>query len=194
MKIKEVIVVEGKYDKIKLDSIVDAFVITCDGFGIFKQKSKMNLLRELAEKRGLIILTDSDSSGFKIRSHIKGCIDNKYIKNAYIPDVFGKEKRKSKPTKEGMLGVEGIEKEIILKALADAGATNTNDESEQITISDLYDLGLYGRDNSRIIRQSFQEYLMLPTRLSKRDFLMTVNTKFTREEFFDLLGQFERKE
>lgn len=193
MKIKEVIIVEGKYDKIKLDSIIDAFVIVCDGFGIFRQKEKMNMLRSLAEKRGIIIFTDSDSGGFKIRSYIKGCIDNKYIKNAYIPDVFGKEKRKSKPGKEGKLGVEGIEKEIILKALSDAGATVDNSGEDPVTAADLYELGLYGRDNSHIRRAEFQAQLDLPRRLSKRDLLMVINSRFTREEFADIFRNFERE-
>ena len=111
IKLKEAVIVEGKYDKIRLESVIDAPIIVTDGFGIFKNREKMNYIRKLARSRGIIILTDSDSAGFLIRSHITGCIKDGNIKNVYIPDVFGKEKRKDKPSKEGKLGVEGIDGE-----------------------------------------------------------------------------------
>jgi ribonuclease M5 len=188
-KIKEVILVEGKYDKIKLDSVVDALVITCDGFGIYKQKDKLNLLKDLAEKRGLIILTDSDSAGFMIRSRIKGYIDNKYIKNAYIPDIYGKEKRKTKAGKEGKLGVEGMPNEVILKALEDAGVNSREDLENPITNYDLYNLGLYGKDNSANKREELQKMLGLPSRLSKKSLLEVLNIKLTLEELKNLTEQ-----
>ena len=121
IKLKEAVIVEGKYDKIKLSSLVDGLIITTDGFGIFKDREKRELIKTLAKKRGIIILTDSDSAGFLIRSHIKGFVSEGEIKNVFIPDVFGKEKRKSAPSKEGKLGVEGMDRELLENALKKAG-------------------------------------------------------------------------
>ena len=119
--VKQPIIVEGKYDKIKLQSVVDGLIITTDGFHIYKDKEKLGLIRAFAEKTGVIILTDSDGAGFQIRNHLKGCIKNGRIYNVYIPDIFGKEKRKDKPSKEGKLGVEGIDTDILLRAFEEAG-------------------------------------------------------------------------
>ena len=147
VKIKEAIVVEGRYDKNTLSQIVDAPILETAGFGIFKDKKQMALLRTVAEKRGLIVFTDSDGAGFVIRNHIKSAIPGKYLKHAYIPDIPGKEKRKATPGKEGKLGVEGMTPEIILEALRRAGATIAGEEStvsHQITKQDLMALGLSG--------------------------------------------------
>ena len=141
IKIEQAIIVEGKYDKIKLSSIVNAVIIVTNGFGIFKDEEKLELIRYYARKTGIIILTDSDSAGFQIRNHIKGAVKNGKIYNVYIPDIMGKEKRKVKPSAEGKLGVEGVEKKIILKAFENAGitASESSDNSiPEITKTDLY--------------------------------------------------------
>ncbi|MBR4972332.1 MAG: DUF4093 domain-containing protein, partial [Oscillospiraceae bacterium] len=144
IKIKEAIVVEGRYDKNTLSQIVDAPILETSGFGIFKDKQQMALLRQVAEKRGLIVFTDADGAGFVIRNHIKSAIPGQYLKHAYTPDVLGKERRKAAPGKEGKLGVEGMKPQIILDALRKAGATiagETNTTNHQITKQDLMELG-----------------------------------------------------
>ena len=142
ISIKEAIIVEGKYDKIKLSSIVDAVIIVTNGFGIFKDSEKLELIRYYAEKTGILILTDSDSAGRKIRGYIKGAVPNGSVRNVFIPDVFGKEKRKEKPSAEGKLGVEGIDKKLILEAFRKAGVTSEERTSApDITTAVLYELG-----------------------------------------------------
>ena len=147
VKIKEAIVVEGRYDKNTLSQIVDATILETSGFGIFKDKEQMSLLRRVAQKRGLVVFTDSDGAGFVIRNHIKSAIPAKFLKHAYIPDIYGKERRKTAPGKEGKLGVEGMKPEIIIDALRKAGATIEGESAEprnQITKQDLMELGLSG--------------------------------------------------
>ena len=147
IKIKEAILVEGRYDKNTLSQIVDAPILETSGFGIFKDKKQMALLRKVAETRGLIVFTDSDGAGFVIRNHIKSAIPGKYLKHAYIPDIPGKEKRKSAPGKEGKLGVEGMPKELLLDALRRSGATIEGEnvtQTRQITKQDMMALGLSG--------------------------------------------------
>ena len=150
--VKEVIVVEGRYDKNALRQVVDAVVIETAGFGIFNDTQKQKLLRKMAEARGLIILTDPDGAGFVIRNFIKSCVPPEQLKQAYVPDIRGKEKRKAKPSREGKLGVEGMRAEILLEALRRAGATFEDTQSrrtgQMITKADLYRLGLSGRENS----------------------------------------------
>ena len=157
LKIKEAIVVEGNYDKIKLSGIVDATIVVTDGFMIFKNKKLMNMLSSLADKNGIIIFTDSDRAGFQIRNYIKNVLKGKNVKHAYIPDVKGKEKRKDKPSKEGFLGVEGISDEIIIEALKSASATegSTNSNVRLITKADLCIDGLSGSADSHIKRTAF---------------------------------------
>ena len=155
VKIKEAIVVEGRYDKNTLSQIVDATILETKGFGLFKDKQQMALLRRVAQKRGLIVFTDSDGAGFVIRNHIKSAIDAKYLKHAYIPDIPGKERRKAAPGKEGKLGVEGMTPEIILDALRRAGATVEGEASQpcrDITKQDLMELGLSGGRDSSAMR------------------------------------------
>lgn len=191
MKIKEVIVVEGRYDKNTLSQLVDATIIETSGFGIFNNKQKLALLRKLAETRGLIILTDSDSAGFMIRSHIKGAIDPKYVKQAYIPDIYGKERRKSKASKEGKLGVEGMKRAIIEEALIKAGATidgvESGDKKPTITKADMMRLGLAGVSGSAEKRNSLMKYLDLPEKMSANALLDVLNALYDREEFIQLV-------
>lgn len=188
IKINEVVIVEGKYDKIKLSSIIDAPIITTDGFEIFKNKQKMNYIREVAKVRGIVILTDSDSAGFLIRRHIMGSVPTNSIKNAYIPDVIGKEKRKEKASKEGKLGVEGVAKEVIIEALRKAGvnAQLSNEPQMLITKSDLYDLGLIGSDNSSEKRKQLQKKLQLPERMSTKALLEAMNIFLPYDEWLKL--------
>lgn len=192
LKVKEVIIVEGRYDKNTVSQAVDASVIETAGFGIFSDKEKTELLKRLAEKRGLIILTDSDSAGFMIRGYLKGLLDNKYVKHAYIPDVTGREKRKRIPSKEGKLGVEGMSRDVIINALVRAGATFDDEETPQtagasITKSDMYALGLSGTDGSADRRSKLLERLNLPAHLSPNGLLDVLNALYTKIEFFDLI-------
>ena len=162
ISIKEAIIVEGKYDKMRLKSAVDATIIETNGFRIFKDKEKVNLIKQLAQKQGIIILTDSDSAGFLIRNHLRGIVPQEQIKNAYIPQIKGKEKRKDHPSKEGTLGVEGVDEDIILKALQNAGAVCGKENQELITKTDLYNLGLTGGEKSKILRTALLKQLKLP--------------------------------
>ena len=188
IKVNEAIIVEGKYDKIKLSSIVDGLIIETNGFRIFKDKEKINLLRNLAKKRGILIFTDSDSAGFLIRNYISSIIPKENIKHAYIPDIYGKEKRKYNYSKEGKLGVEGIPKKIIEKSLKDAGVIFKETElvkknKRKITKIDLYDYGLSGRDNSSELRKVFLKQLNLPEHLSVNSLVKVLNCSLTYEEF-----------
>lgn len=186
IKVDKIIVVEGKYDKIKLSSIVDGVIIETSGFGIFKDKEKQKLLRRLAVEKGLLILTDSDSAGFMIRSFLSSIVPNEYITNAYIPDVFGKEKRKDAPSKEGKLGVEGVSLEIITQALLNAGVGCSVSEKSvvnSVTNMDLYDDGLTGGTDSKEKRKSFLRYLDLPERMSTKSMLEVINTIMTYDEY-----------
>lgn len=188
-KISEVIVVEGRYDKNTLLQVVDAAVIETSGFGIFNDREKQKLLRRMAEKRGLIVLTDSDGAGFVIRNFIKGAVDPKFVKHAYIPDIIGKEKRKTKSSKEGLLGVEGMKPEIIIEALRRAGATIDGEESPapaRINKADLYAKGLTGKENSALLRKKLLKMLELPEKLSTDSMLQVLNALMTREEFMSI--------
>lgn len=191
-RIKEVIIVEGRYDKNTVRQTVDATIIETAGFGIFSDNEKIELLRKLAEQRGLIILTDSDSAGFLIRGHLKGRLDNSLIKHAYIPDIQGREKRKSTPSKEGKLGVEGMSSTVILDALTRAGATFEDDSSaaaplSPITKADLYDTGLTGKPDSGRHRTALLKRLGLPEHLSTNGLLDVLNILYTRDAFFELM-------
>jgi ribonuclease M5 len=192
VKIKEAIVVEGRYDKNTLSQIVDAPIFETNGFGIFKDKAQMALLRQVAQKRGLIVFTDADGAGFVIRNHIKSAIPAKYLKHAYTPDIFGKERRKSAPGKEGKLGVEGMNPKIILEALQAAGATMEGQGhivAQTITKQDLVELGLSGGANSAEKRLSLLKKLNLPERMSANAMLQALNLLYTLEELTDLLQE-----
>ena len=185
IKINQAVIVEGKYDKIKLSRFIDAPIITTDGFGIFKDKERQKLLRTLAKSRGLVVLTDSDSAGFIIRSFIGNAVDKKYIINAYIPDVYGKEKRKAEPSKEGMLGVEGMTEEVIPKALTDAGVfcEQSKGKQREITKLDLFEAGFSGCADSSVKRAQLIEYFGLPKHLSTNSLVEVLNCITTKEGF-----------
>ena len=191
VRVREVIVVEGRYDKNTLSQVVDTLIIETRGFGIFKDPERMALLRKAAEKRGLIVLTDSDGAGFVIRNRIKGEIPAKYLKHAYIPDVYGKERRKRKAGKEGKLGVEGMKPEVLLEALHRAGATFEGEENPEprgeITKADLYALGLSGGPDSSRKRLALLRALHLPEHMSTNAMLQALNLLYTRQELEGLL-------
>lgn len=192
IKINEAVIVEGKYDKIKLSAVLDTVIIETDGFAIFKDKEKQKLIRFLAEKRGIIIMTDSDSAGFKIRSFINGITKSENIKNVYMPDVYGKEKRKTEASKEGKLGVEGMKTEVIMSALKKAGvlcAENSKNESREITRTDFFEDGISGRDNSSEIRKALAKELDLPERISASSLLKIINTYLTYDEYKDAVNR-----
>ena len=190
IKIREAILVEGRYDKNTLSQIVDAPVFETAGFGIFKDKEKLALLRRVAEKRGLIVFTDSDGAGFVIRNHVKSVIPAKYLKHAYIPDIYGKERRKAAPGKEGKLGVEGMTPEIILEALRRAGATIEGGQEAAprgITKQDLMDLGLSGGPDSSQKRLALLKKLNLPEHMSANAMLEALNLLYNLDELKELL-------
>jgi len=192
VKIKEAIVVEGRYDKNTLSQIVDAPILETSGFGIFKDKKQMALLRSVAQKRGLIVFTDSDGAGFLIRNHIKSAIPGAYLKHAYIPDVMGKEKRKAVPGKEGKLGVEGMKPDIILEALRRAGATiegQTATPASQITKQDLMELGLSGGADASARRLKLMKRLDLPEHMSANALLQALNLLYSLEELKAILTE-----
>ena len=193
IKIKEAVIVEGKYDKIKLASILDAPIVTTDGFRIFKDKEKQNFIRSLAEKRGILILTDSDSAGLMIRSFLGGSIKKEYIKHVYIPELFGKEKRKNEASKEGLLGVEGVSKEIILKSLERAGvfAQDSPESEDPITKIDLYDDGFFGKDNCTEKRKILLKKVSLPSNLSTNALVQMLNVFMTKDEYKLLVKEIE---
>lgn len=185
IKIKQAVVVEGKYDKIKLSRFIDAPIIQTDGFGIFKDKELQALIRRLAKTNGILVLTDSDSAGFKIRAFIGSTVDKHDIIHAYIPDVFGKERRKSEPSKEGKLGVEGVPEAVILKALTNAGVLceKVENERRQITKLDLYEYGFVGKSDSAAQRAKLLRHYSLPSRLSANSLVTVLNCITTYENY-----------
>lgn len=186
MNIKEAIIVEGKYDKIRLSQLVDANIICTDGFMIFKNEEMIHLLLRLSDECGVIVLTDADSAGFKIRNYIKNRLAGKNVKHAFIPSVEGKEKRKDKPGKEGLLGVEGMRDEALLSALSLAGYQEQINNKEKITKYDFYRLGLSGGAQSKEKRKKLATSLRLPKRISSNMLLDVVNILYSKEEFFEL--------
>lgn len=197
VRIKEAIVVEGRYDRNTLNQIVDASIFETNGFGIFKDKEQMTLLRTVAQKRGLIVLTDSDGAGFVIRNHLKSAIPGKYLKHAYIPDIAGKEKRKAAPGKEGKLGVEGMRPEVILEALHACGATFDDETQDSphavITKQDFVELGLSGGADSSARRLAVQKTLNLPEHMSANALLQALNLLMTADELRNLVITLEKK-
>ncbi len=188
IKIKEAVIVEGKYDKIKLSSLIDGLIIETGGFQIFSDREKVELLRRLADTRGLLILTDSDSAGFLIRNHIQSCIPKEKIRHAYIPDLYGKEKRKLHPSKEGKLGVEGIDPEILLESIRRSGAVaieeaGSSEEKRKITKLDLYEDGFSGGADSSKKRQVLLRELGLPERLTAKALVPVLNSLVNYEEY-----------
>ena len=187
-RVREVIVVEGRYDKNALKQAVEATVVETGGFGVFKDGEKLALLRRLAEERGLILLTDSDGAGFVIRNFLKGAIPKSRLKQAYIPDVYGKERRKAAPGKEGKLGVEGMPPQVLLEALERAGAVfedggASEEERRPVTKADFYQLGLTGGPDSGAKRAALLKKLGLPERMTANALLEAVNLLYGREAF-----------
>ncbi len=193
LKLSQAVIVEGKYDAIRLANVVDALILTTEGFGIFKDKEKQALLRRLAKTRGIIVLTDSDSAGFLIRSFLRSAVPEGSVTHVYIPDVFGKEKRKRAPGAEGKLGVEGIAQDVLLEAFRKAGVTaqETAAPHESITTLDLYEHGLSGKANSREKRKRLLKKLALPERLSTGNLVKVLNCFVTKDEFLELVKELE---
>ena len=191
IKIREAIVVEGRYDRNTLAQIVDAPVLETAGFGIMKDEAQLALLRRIAQTRGLIVFTDSDGAGFVIRNFLKGAIEPRYLKHAYIPDIPGKERRKSAPGKEGKLGVEGMTPQVIIDCLRRAGATVVGEEAEQretgITKMDLFDLGLSGGPDSKAKRLALLKMLDFPEHMSSNGLLQALNLLYTKDELYRLV-------
>ena len=194
VKIKQAIVVEGKYDKNTLSQIVDAPIFETSGFRIFKNKEQIALLRQVAQKRGLIVFTDPDGAGLVIRNHIKSAIPNEYLLHAYVPDIMGKERRKAAPGKEGKLGVEGMRPDIILDALRRCGADfddGTSQISREITKQDMMQLGLSGGNDSAAKRMALQKKLNFPANMSANALLQALNVLYTFEELAAILDEME---
>ena len=193
VKIQQAIVVEGRYDKNTLSQIVDAPILETSGFGIMKDKQQLKLLRRVAESRGLIIFTDSDGAGFVIRNYLKGAINPKYLLHAYIPDIPGKERRKTAPGKEGKLGVEGMTPQVIMDALRKAGATVLGEETARsagnITKQDMMELGLSGGQGSSELRKQLLKKLDLPEHMSANALLQAVNLLYTLDKLREITAQ-----
>lgn len=187
VKVKQAIVVEGRYDKNTLSQIVDCPIFETNGFGVMNNKELVSLLRAAAQARGLVIFTDPDGAGFVIRNYLKGVLPKEGVLHAYVPDIFGKERRKAAPGKEGKLGVEGMTREILLKALLDSGAEldgkAVEAASDPITKQDLFALGLSGGADSSAKRKALQKKLALPEHMSANALLQALNLLFSREEF-----------
>ena len=182
-----VLIVEGKYDAVRLAHLTDAMILLTDGFGIYKDKQRQQLFRALAQKNGLILLTDSDAAGFRIRNYITNMVGAQNVVQAYVPAIHGKEKRKPQPGKEGLLGVEGMRPEILLQALRNAGADFEDAQAaparEPVTKQDFFTLGLSGRPDSAAKRAALLQALSLPAHMSANALLQAVNVLFSREEF-----------
>lgn len=195
LHIAQAIVVEGKYDKIKISSILDAVIIITNGFGIFKDQEKLELIRHYAKTIGVIVLTDSDTAGFRIRNFIKGAVKEGTLYHVYTPDIYGKERRKEKASAEGKLGVEGIDKKRLLEAFEKAGvfAAEAVEKPDPITKMDLYLLGLSGGTDSKALRKQIQKQLELPDLLSTSALVEVLNTMLTRSELEKLVDELRRK-
>ena len=197
LKIREAIVVEGRYDKAALSGVVDTLILETAGFGVFKDGERLALLRRLAAKRGLIVLTDSDGAGFVIRNFLKGAIPKEQVKHAYVPDVYGKERRKRTPGKEGKLGVEGMSREVLRNAILRAGATVLDGDAPDrpqgdLTPADLFALGLSGTPDAAQRRAELLRRLDLPEHMSAKALLAALNALYTPDELDELLGSLEK--
>ena len=195
LKIKEAIIVEGRYDKIKLKNLVDTTIIETNGFRVFSDKEKQTLIRKIAQTRGVLVFTDGDSAGFVIRNFLRGAVDKSKIKHCYIPQINGKEKRKAHGSKEGFLGVEGVSDEVIIDAIRKSGATIIGEESQaqsgEITKSDLYRLGLTGRENSEKLRKALLKNLGIPSYLTTNAMLSAINCLYSLEELKNIVENLE---
>ncbi len=193
IRLDKPVIVEGKYDKITLENVIDALIIPTNGFAIFKDKQKCELIKSLASKSGIIVMTDSDSAGAMIRAHIKNIAQNAEIINVYIPRLAGKERRKSTPSREGLLGVEGMSGDLILQALKKSGvfAQKTEKRQREITKADLYSLGLSGGENSSLMRRSFLSFLSFPENLTQNAMLDLLNSIYTKEHFLRTVEEWQ---
>lgn len=192
IKLKQAVIVEGKYDKIKLSSVIDATIIETGGFKVFSNKDTAALIKTLAQTCGIVIMTDSDFAGFRIRNYIKNITQDGKVYNAYLPEIVGKEKRKPKASKEGLLGVEGFSKEDILTSLEKAGVFNAEisaEKADKIEKYDLYALGLSGTTNSRQRREIVLKKLNIPTHLSPTSLLCVLNTLISKQNFYALVNE-----
>ncbi len=191
IKVNQIVVVEGKYDAIKLDSIIDGLIIPVNGFSVYTDDEKKSLLKNLGRKNGIILVTDSDSAGFKIRNYVQNICRGSEIINVYIPPVRGKESRKQTASKEGLLGVEGISKEILIKCFSDAGISNTGltVHRENMTYADLFELGLSGTANATANREKLAKALNIPTKLSKKALLEVLNRLCTKQQIEEILAE-----
>ena len=192
VRIREVIVVEGRYDRNTLSQVVDALIFETNGFSIFNNRKKLEALRMLAEERGLILLTDSDSAGFVIRNRLKGLVPSEKIKQAFVPAVSGREKRKDRPSKEGLLGVEGMRPEELIRALKNAGASEEN-SADEITDADFYRLGLNGKPGAAELRRRLARELNLPPLISRTDLQKAAGFLLSREELETLVTRLTRE-
>lgn len=187
IKISQAVIVEGRYDKLKLSNIIDAFIIETNGFGIFKDKKKLSFIKRIANERGIIVLTDSDHAGFMIRNYISSGVPKDKIINVYIPDIKGKEKRKDKPSKEGKLGVEGMSAQILLQALKRADVAYSKSVNENpVTNYDLFSLSLSGTPNAKQNKKKLLQKMNLPEYLSTNSLLTYVNSQMSREAFLEI--------
>lgn len=199
LKLKKVLLVEGKYDAARLHNLVEGTILATDGFRVMKDRALQTMLKRLGRAQGLIILTDSDAAGFKIRHFVTGLVGAEYVLQAYVPAIPGKESRKEVPGKEGLLGVEGVSDEIILQSLQDAlksrpsSATTTDTASQAITYTDLYEWGISGTANSAERRRILLRQLGLPPRLSKKELLQVLSTLYTRESLARQIAQFNNQ-
>lgn len=190
LELKEAVIVEGRYDKIKLSEIITSPIIDTGGFRVFKDKEKQALIRQIANKRGLLIMTDVDSAGFVIRNFLRGIVPAEQIKHAYIPTIEGKESRKAESSKEGKLGVEGIDRESLIEAIRKSGAAiigEDSDKSGEFTKADFYEYGLSGREDSAIFRRRILNDLGLPEYLTTNAMISALNCLFTKDEFEEYL-------
>ncbi len=196
LHLEQAVIVEGKYDKIKLSSVVDAVIITTNGFSVIKDKEKLEIIRFFAKNKGIIILTDSDSAGFKIRNFLKGAVSDGKITNVYIPDIFGKEKRKAAPSKEGKIGVEGIDTQTLLEAFRKAGVISTESDNsrEPVTKLDLFEAGLSGGNNSAEKRSELLKYLGMPELMTTNAMLEIINTMMSRDEFMKITAKLSQRQ
>ena len=191
LNLKEAVIVEGRYDRIRLSELIASPIIETGGFRVFNDKEKQNLIRSIAERRGILIMTDVDSAGFVIRNFLKGIVSSKLIKHAYIPTVEGKERRKDQPSKEGILGVEGIDREALIRSIRKSGATIIGESREnvnEITKADFYEYGLVGRENSAMMREAILADLGLPKYLSTKAMIAALNCLFSKDEFENYLS------
>ena len=197
ISLREAIIVEGRYDKMRLSEFIASPVIETGGFRVFKDKEKQNLIRQIAEKRGILIMTDVDSAGFVIRNFLRGIVPEDRIKHAYIPTVEGKERRKPQPSKEGTLGVEGIDREALIEAIRKSGAHIVGEEAHdrgEITKSDFYDYGLTGREDSAKRREAILSDLGLPKYLTANAMISAINCLFGKQEFETYLDKIFRQQ